>query len=89
MGLGILMALQSMGFRATQGECSIPLDLVNKHSMSMDTLWSVWEASSESNNDSNHLGKVEKRGALRLALRGAVVKMANLAWFHLHRAHDN
>jgi hypothetical protein len=89
MGLGILMALQSMGFRATQGECSIPLDLANKHSVLMDTLWSAWEASSELNNESNNLGKVEKRTASRLALRSVVVKMANLARFHLHRTCDN
>ncbi len=89
VGLGILTALRSTGFRATQGECSIPLDLANKHSVSMDTLWSAWEASSELNNDGDNLGKVEKRAALRLALRDAVVKMANLAQFHLHRARDN
>ncbi len=89
VGLKILTALQSRGFRATQGKCSTPLDLANKHSMSMDTLWSAWEASSELNNDGDDLGKVEKRAVLHLALLGAVFKMANLAWFHLHRAHDN
>jgi hypothetical protein len=89
VGLGILTALRSTGFRAAQGECSTPLDLANKHSVSMDTLWSAWEASSESNDDGDNLGKVEKRVASRLALRDAVIKMANLARFHLHRTRDN
>jgi hypothetical protein len=89
VGLGILTALQSTGFHATQGKCSTPLDLVSKHSLLMDTSWSAWEASSESNNDGDELGKVEKRAASHLTLRGAVVKMVNLARFHLHRACDN
>jgi hypothetical protein len=89
MGLKILMALQSTGFCAMQGKFSIPLDLANKLSVLMDTLWSAWEASSKSNDDGHNLGKVEKRAALRSALRSAVVKMANLAWFHLHRAGYN
>jgi hypothetical protein len=46
VGLGILMALQSTGFRAMQGECSIPLDFAIKHSVSMDTLWSAWDGQS-------------------------------------------
>jgi NADH dehydrogenase [ubiquinone] 1 alpha subcomplex assembly factor 6 len=89
VGLGILTALRSTGFRATQAECSIPLDLANKHSVSMDALWSAWEASSGSNDDGDDLGETEKRVASRLALRGAVVEMADLARSHLHRARDN
>ncbi len=89
VGLRILTALRSMGFRAMQGKCSTPLDLANKHSVLMDTLWSVWEASSEPYNDGNDLGKVEKSVALHLALCSAVVKMVNLARFYLHRTRDN
>jgi len=89
VGLGILTALRSTGFRAAQAECSIPSDLANKHSVSMDTLWSAGGASSKSNDDGDDFGKTEMRAASRLALRGAIVEMADVARFHLHRARDN
>ena len=81
MGLGILTALRSTAFRATQGECSIPLELTNKHSVSTDTLRSIWGTSSNRTNNGE--------ATSREALRGAVVEMANAARFHLHRARDN
>jgi hypothetical protein len=81
VGLGILTALRSTAFRATQGECSIPLELTNKHSISADTLRSIWGTSSNRTNDGE--------ATSREALRGAVVEMANAARFHLHRAREN
>ena len=105
VGLGILTALRSTAFRAARAECSIPSDLANRHSVTMDTLRSAaraggggWGASSNSSNDvdgddeyRHHSGgkeTAETRAASRSALRGAVVEMADLARFHLHRARD-
>ena len=86
VGLGLLTALRSTGFKATQGECSIPLDLATKYGVSMDTLWNAWDASihNGSNNDNDGGGG----GAASVALRSATLEMANLASFHLNRARD-
>lgn len=93
VGLGLLTALRSTCFRATQGECSIPLDLATKYGVTMDTLWNAWDASinnpNGSNNDNNDDsgGRIEKAAA-SVALRSATLEMANLASFHLNRARD-
>ena len=93
VGLGLLTALRSTGFRATQGECSIPLDLATKYGVSMDTLWNAWDASinnpngSNNDNDDGGGGRIEKSEA-SVALRSATLEMANLASFHLNRARD-
>ena len=93
VGLGLLTALRSTGFRATQGECSIPLDLATKYGVSMDTLWNAWDASinnpngSDNDNDDDGGGRIEKAEA-SVALRSATLEMANLASFHLNRARD-
>ena len=79
VALGLLTSLRSTGFRATQGESSIPADLALKYNVSMDTLWSAWDASINSNNDT----EAEE------ALRNAAREMADLASFHLHRAREN
>ena len=86
VGLGILTALRSTGFRATQGECSIPLDLANKYNVDMDTLWNAWDASIHTPDAVNEL--VEKTAASQEALRSSTSEMADLASFHLHRARD-
>lgn len=84
VGLGILTALRSTGFRAAQGECSIPSDLATKHSVSMDTLGKAWDASINADND----GASEGSSMAREALCGAAREMAGAASFHLHRARD-
>ena len=84
VGLGILTALRSTGFRATQGECSIPSDIANKHSLSMDTLWKAWDASI----DPNDKHKVEAAAASQEALCNATLDMVEMASYHLHRARD-
>lgn len=85
VGVGILTALRSTGFRATQGEFSIPSDLTSKHSVSMDTLWSAWDAINTSDDDN----KIEQASTSKEALRNATREMADRALFHLHRARDN
>ncbi len=93
VGLGVLTALRSTAFRASQGECSIPLDLATKHDVLMDTLYHAWDSSI--NNDSNSIGgdsdseQLEKANMAREALRGATVEMVEMASFHLHRAREN
>ena len=87
VGLGILTALRSAGFRATHGEFSIPLELARKHSVTVDMLRREWIESSNRTDDD--VERMEGRAASREALRGAVVEMANAARFHLHRARDN
>mmetsp|Transcript_15065 Transcript_15065/g.28643 ORF Transcript_15065/g.28643 Transcript_15065/m.28643 type:complete len:526 (-) Transcript_15065:330-1907(-) len=82
VGLGILTALRSTGFRATQGECSIPSDLATKHSVLMDTLWSAWDASI------NDATTNESSSQDALQLRNATMEMAEIASFHLHRARE-
>jgi len=86
VGLGILTALRSTGFRATQGECSIPLDLANKYNVDMDTLWNAWDASIHTSDAVDEL--VEKTAASQEALRSSTREMADFASFHLHRARD-
>ena len=73
VALGILTALRSTGFRASQGESSIPTDLASKCNLSIDTLWSE---------------SAEGVGASE-ALQSATREMADVASFHLHRARDN
>lgn len=91
VGLGVLTALRSTAFRASQGECSIPLDLATKHDVSMDTLYHAWDSSI--NNDNNSSGgdseQLEKANMAKEALRGATVEMVEMASFHLHRAREN
>ncbi|KAL7527299.1 hypothetical protein ACHAXR_001888 [Thalassiosira sp. AJA248-18] len=90
VGLGILTALRSTGFRATQGESSIPSDLATKHSVTMDTLWGAWDASINTHDDDDANNTMDE-GALvsREALRNATLEMTELASFHLHRAREN
>lgn len=88
VGLGVLTALRSTAFRASQGECSIPLDFANKHDVSMDTLYHAWDASiNDSNNNSEE--QIEKAAAAKESIRGATMEMVDMASFHLHRARDN
>ena len=88
VGLGILTALRSTAFRAARAECSIPSDLANRHSVTMDTLRSDVDGDDEYRHHSGGKETAETRAASRSALRGAVVEMADLARFHLHRARD-
>lgn len=85
VGLGLLTALRSTGFRSTQGECSIPSDLASKYAVSMDTLSNVLDASL--NADDIH--KTEEAKESMESLRNATREMAGMAAFHLHRARDN
>ena len=85
MGLGILTALRSTGFRAIQGEFSIPSDVASKHSVSMDTIWKAWDASISPDDTE----KKEEAVASKEALHSAAREMADMASFHLHRARDN
>lgn len=91
VGLGILTALRSTAFRASQGECSIPLDLATKHDVSMDTLYHAWDSSinDDSNGEDSDSEQLEKANMAREALRGATVEMVEMASFHLHRAREN
>ena len=87
VGLGVLTALRSTAFRASQGECSIPLDLATKHDISMDTLYQAWDASiNDGDKDSEQL---EQAAAAKESLRGATMEMVEMASFHFHRAREN
>lgn len=86
VGLGLLTALRSTGFRATQGECSIPLDVASKHRLNMDMVWSAWDASIDP--DDSASTKADAAATAREALRGAAREVADVASFHLRRARE-
>ena len=87
VGLGVLTALRSTAFRASQGECSIPLDLATKHDISMDTLYQAWDASI--NDDEKDSDQLEKAAVAKESLRAATMEMVEMASFHFHRAREN
>ena len=64
-----------------QGETSFPLDLTDKYSISMDT---IYKAANAHNDDAN----VNKKDFLEAqeSLRNATKEMAQMARFHMHRA---
>lgn len=82
VALGLLTALRSTGFRASQGEFSIPADLALKYNVSIDTLWNA-DAYININDDT------QSDDTSREALRNATREIADLASFHLHRAREN
>lgn len=83
VGLGIITALRSTAFRAMQGESSIPLDLTNKYSISMET---IYNAANLHNDD---VSNKEESLEAQAALCNAVKEMSQMARFHLHRARGN
>jgi NADH dehydrogenase [ubiquinone] 1 alpha subcomplex assembly factor 6 len=88
VGLGVITALRSTAFRASQGECSIPLDLAVKHDVSMETLYHAWDASTHVSEDSSS-ALVQNAKVAKESLRGATLDMVEMASFHLHRAREN
>lgn len=80
VSLGLITALRSTAFRSIQGECAIPLDLANKYSISMDT---IYKAAKVHDNEAI-TGKEESHEAQEL-LRNAAMEMAQMARFHMHR----
>ena len=88
VGLGVLTALRSTAFRASQGECSIPLDLASKHDITMDTLYQAWDVSTNSS-EGIDAEVLEKAAAATESLRGATMEMVEVASFHLQRAREN
>jgi NADH dehydrogenase [ubiquinone] 1 alpha subcomplex assembly factor 6 len=78
VALGLITALRSTSFRAMQGEISIPLDLTNKYSITMDTLYN---AANAHNDESVDIDKSAQK-----AVRNASKELAEMASFHLHRA---
>ena len=81
VGLGILTALRSTGFRVSQGECTIPVDLAKKNGITMDTMYSVLGTAMDED-------KGEEIEGSRESLRAAAREMADMASLHLHRARD-
>ncbi|KAL3788798.1 LOW QUALITY PROTEIN: hypothetical protein HJC23_006251 [Cyclotella cryptica] len=80
VSLGLINALRSTAFRAMQGECSIPLDLTTKYSITMDT---IWDAANAHNNEAV---KEAKFVEAQESLQNAAQEMAEMASLHLHRA---
>lgn len=91
VGLGLITALRSTAFRATQGECSIPMDITTKHSVNMDKLYTALNASLHGDSDTNTINNKHAQDAkeAREALRNATSEMVKMASFHLHRAREN
>lgn len=87
VGLGVLTALRSTAFRASQGECSIPMDLATKHDISMDTLYQAWDASI--NDGEKNSEQIEEAAVAKESLRAATMEMVDMASFHFHRAREN
>lgn len=86
VGMGILTSLRSTGFRATQGECSIPADLAFKHYVTMDTVWTAWDVSVQPTHEATIM---EEAALSHDKLRCATLEMVDMAAFHLHRAREN
>ncbi|KAL7518828.1 hypothetical protein ACHAWX_003632 [Stephanocyclus meneghinianus] len=80
VSLGLITALRSTAFRAMQGECSIPLDLTTKYSITMDTIYDA------ANSHSDEALDETKLVAAQVSLQNAAREMAQMASFHLHRA---
>jgi len=91
VGLGLITALRSTAFRATQGECSIPMDIATEHSITMDKLYTALNASLNGDSDTNTTKNNNPQDAkeAKEALRNATSEMAKMASFHLHRAREN
>ncbi len=90
VGLGLITALRSTAFRATQGECSFPIDIATKHSITMDNLYTVLTASLNGGNGANATNNnAQDANEAKEALRNATVEMAKMASFHLQRARGN
>ena len=67
-----------------QGECSFPLDLTNKYSISMDTIYNAGNAHNDETN-SNEQDILESQELVRNASK----EMSQMARFHMHRARAN
>lgn len=80
VSLGLITALRSTTFRAMQGESSIPVDLSNKYSVSMETIYNAGNAHSDK------VFNQEESLDAQQALRGATKEIAQMARFHIHRA---
>lgn len=86
VSLGLITALRSTAFRAMQGECSFPMDLTNKYSISMDTIYNAGNAhNDETTNSNNEQDIIESQEMLRNATK----EIAQMARFHMHRARSN
>ena len=80
VSLGLITALRSTAFRAMQGESSIPEDLTNKYSISMETIYKAANAHNDEVSDREESLEAQK------TLQYAVKEMAQMARFHMHRA---
>lgn len=67
-----------------QGESSFPLDLTEKYSITMDT---IYKAANAHNDDTN----ADREDCLEAQeiLRNATKEMTQMARFHIHRARSN
>lgn len=90
VGLGILTSLRSTGFRILQNECSIPMDVATRYGVTMDTLHAALAVvEEEEDNKTHHVDNDQLVVLSQEALRNAVVEMADMAYFHLHRAREH
>ena len=95
VGLGILTSLQSTGFRISQNnECSIPIDVASRYGVTTDTLHAALAAVEKERDDgsttsTNAVIDADRAVLSQEALRNAVIEMADMAYFHLHRARDH
>ena len=93
VGLGILTSLRSTGFRILQNECSIPVDVATRYGITMDMLHAALSVVEKEQDDSttstNTVIDADRVLSSQEALRNAVIEMAELATFHLHRAREH
>lgn len=93
VGLGILTSLRSTGFRILQNEWSIPMDVATRYGITMDTLHAALSVVEKEQDDSttstNTVIGTDRVVLSQEALRNAVIEMAELATFHLHRAREH
>lgn len=82
VGLGLVTALRSTGYRASRNELSIPLDVMERHAVPHQHLLDPPER-----NDERKLTE-ERHEASEEALRNAVREMAGAAKTYIHQARD-
>ena len=89
VALGILTTLRSTRYRILQNECSIPMDVATRYGITMDTLHTAITAVVEEDEDDMSMKNTTNNDKVIFSqegLRNAVVEMADMALFHLHRA---
>ena len=83
VSLGLITALRATAFRAMSGECSIPLDLTNKYSITLGTIYNAAKIHNDKT-DENKSDLIESQEKLRSATK----EMVHIARFHMYRARE-